>query len=139
MSELVWVAITLALLVALFLVLLASRLQQKIQLQAQQIQTLQRDLRSLCSAAVNVGERLGRIERASSQLSKEQKILSQKQTQSTVKVASADDSSFDQALKLAQKGATVQEMVDICNVTRGEADIIIMMHRLEREGEGAKR
>jgi len=139
MSEWTWIAliVVVALLVVLTFVVLIGRLQQKITLQKQQIQTLQRDLRSLCSAAVNAGERLGQIERASSQLSREQKILSQKQSQSTIRVATADGSSFDQALKLAQKGASAEEMVDICSITRGEADLIAMMHRLEREGEGA--
>ncbi|MDH3354405.1 MAG: DUF2802 domain-containing protein [Chromatiales bacterium] len=139
MIELGGVVIAVVLLVALFFGLLANRLQQKIARQNDQIQTLQRDLRSLCSAAVHVGERLGRIERTSSQLSREQKILSQKQSQTTIKVASADESAFDQALKLAQKGATAEEMADICNVTRGEADLIAMMHRLEKEGEDSTR
>ncbi|MCW8827114.1 MAG: DUF2802 domain-containing protein [Gammaproteobacteria bacterium] len=135
MFELSWISLGLVVLVALYLFYIVGQLRAKIDDRERQIETLQSDLRSLCSAAVNVGERLGRIERESSQLSREQKILSQKQSQATVKVASGDESAFDQALKLAKKGASAEEMAEICNVTRGEADLIAMMHRLESQGE----
>ncbi|HEA26142.1 MAG TPA: DUF2802 domain-containing protein [Ectothiorhodospiraceae bacterium] len=134
MFELSWVngiSVAIAILIAIYLSVLLSRLRKRLNLQQQQIQSLQQDLRSLCSAAVNVGERLGGLERESSQLSREQKVLSQKQNQTTIKVTTAEESSFDQALKLAKKGASAEEMADICNVTRGEADLIAMMHRLE--------
>lgn len=126
-----WVSIAIAVFAAIYLSIVLGQLRKRINLQHQQIQSLQQDLRSLCSAAVNVGERLGGIERESNQLSREQKILSQKQNQSVIKVTTAEESSFDQALKLAKKGASAEEMADICNVTRGEADLIAMMHRLE--------
>lgn len=131
LSWISWGSMAIAIVAVLYLSIALSQLSKRFNLQQQQIKSLQQDLRSLCSAAVNVGERLGGIERASSQLSREQKILSQKQSQTTIKVSTADESSFDQALKLAKKGASAEEMADICNVTRGEADLIAMMHRLE--------
>ena len=134
MFELSWIAITIAIFAVIYLLVITNQWRKRFAVQQQQILSLQHDLRSLCSAAVNVGERLGAIERESSQLSREQKILSQKQSQTTIKVATAEEPSFDQALKLAKKGASAEEIVDICNITRGEADLISMMYRLERAG-----
>lgn len=136
LSSLGLVAIVIVIFVALYFSIVHKGLRKELAQQQQQVQNLQRDLRSLCSAAVNVGERLGGIERESNQLSREQKILSQKQQQSktTVQVASGEESSFDRALKLAKKGASAEEIAEFCNITRGEADLIAMMHRLEGEG-----
>lgn len=127
-------AIVIVVFVAFYFSIVHKRLRKELAHQQLQVQNLQRDLRSLCSAAVNVGERLGGIERESSQLSREQKILSQKQSKTTVQVASTDESSFERASKLAKKGASAEEIAEFCNITRGEADLIAMMHRLEGEG-----
>ena len=137
MFDLSWVSMAIAIFVAIYLFIALGQIRKLVARKEQQIKSLQRDLRSLCSAAVNVGERLERIERESNQLSREQKILSQKQSQSTVKIATAENSSFDHAAKLANKGVSVEEMADICNITLGEAELINMMHRLEQEGDSS--
>jgi hypothetical protein len=44
------------------------------------------------------------------------------------------EASFEQAIKLARKGSSVEELMEICNLSRGEAELIAMMHRLEPGG-----
>ncbi len=137
MLELSGISIAMVIVIALYLSIVLRQWRKKFNLQQQQIKSLQQDLRSLCRAAVNVGERLGGMERESGQLSREQKILSQKQSQKSININTAGESSFDHAFKLAKKGISAEEMSGICNVTRGEADLIAMMHRLEH-GEQSK-
>ena len=94
------------------------------------VQTLQRDLRALCNAAVNVGERLNRAERRLHQLTERQEELGMRQEQ--MGRGEGGDQSYQQAIKLAHKGAGVDELIDVCGLTRGEAGLIAMMHRLDK-------
>jgi hypothetical protein len=42
-----------------------------------------------------------------------------------------DGRAYSQAIKLVQKGASVEELMEVCGLARGEAELIAMMHRLE--------
>jgi hypothetical protein len=40
----------------------------------------------------------------------------------------ADHRSFQVATKMALQGANVEEIVDVCGLTRGEAELVRMLH-----------
>lgn len=92
---------------------------------------MQNDVRSLCNAAVQVGERVNRMEKGMNGLQQRQKELGLLQD----KIASNEphEISFEQAIKLARKGSSVDEIMEICDISRGEAELISMMHRLDPE------
>ncbi|MGL4995905.1 MAG: DUF2802 domain-containing protein [Deefgea sp.] len=40
-----------------------------------------------------------------------------------------DESSYAQAIRLAQKGADAPEVAAVCGISRGEADLIVAIYR----------
>lgn len=120
-----WLAI-LTLLVLLMGVLLAvSLLKLRVvrQLQARQTEVLKSDMRALVSAAIGVGERVHRIEKSLKEVSHRQEVIDQ---------TDPGAQAYQQAIKMAQKGSSIEELIDICGLTRGEAELIAMLHRMER-------
>ncbi len=90
--------------------------------------TMQQDLRALCNAAVTVGDRVNRLELQMREVSTRQEQLGVRQDR--IDSGSGDDRSYDQAIKMAKKGASVEDLVEVCGLARGEAELIAMMHRL---------
>lgn len=128
MAPLLALVIAVIALLGLVLVLLLTRRQARGYVR--QMQTMQNDLRALCNAAVQVGERANRLELNMKLLQQRQKELGVRQEQMVQSEPEAY--SYDQAIKLAQKGTPLEEIMDICNLSRGEAELITMMHRLDR-------
>ena len=91
--------------------------------QATQIDTLKSDMRALVSAAIGVGERVHKIEKSLKEVSHRQEVIDQ---------TDPGAQAYQQAIKMAQKGASIDELIDICGLTRGEAELIAMLHRMER-------
>lgn len=123
-------ALGLAVLALIGILLLSLGLRQQTRGQARQLETMQNDLRALCNAAVQVGERANRLELSMKLLQQRQKELGVRQDQMVQSEPEAR--SYDQAIKLAQKGTPLEEIMDICDLSRGEAELITMMHRLDR-------
>ena len=101
------------------------------QTRAQQIllAATQNDLRALCNAAVNVGERVNRLELSQRKLNRRQDELGHRQEQ----IGSDNNGqSFEQAIKLARKGAGTDELMDVCGLSQGEAELLAMMQRLAK-------
>ncbi|MBD3669941.1 MAG: DUF2802 domain-containing protein [Gammaproteobacteria bacterium] len=115
-------AVTLLLTVAFLL--LVWRLQRLRRRHDEQVQALQSDMRALVSAAIGVGERVHRIEKSLREVSHRQ----EQQLDQT----DPGGQTYQQAIKMAQKGAAAEELIEICGLTRGEADLIAMLHRMER-------
>ena len=113
-----------ALLLALVAILLVLKFRQSQRLSREHIHSLQADMRALVSAAIGVGERVHRIEKSLKEVSHRQ----QEQIDQTDPGAQA----YQQAIKMAQKGASAEELIEICGLTRGEADLIAMLHRMDR-------
>ncbi len=105
------------------------RLQREMDGQHTQVRALQQDLRALCNAAVTVGERIARIEQeVKRQAARQNELGAMKERLESL---DADERSFAQAVKLARKGAGTDELMDICGLSRGEAELIAMMQRLK--------
>ena len=112
----------------LALVLNTRHVQQLMRQQHQSLETVQRDLRALCNAAVQVGARVNQLEQVAKELQQRQRELGLRQEKMIQPEPEARN--FEQAIKLAQKGASVEELMDICGLSRGEAELMSMMHRL---------
>ncbi len=126
--------------VALVLIFLSGRqLHTRLEDQLELTERLRDELRAVSAAGIHMGERIRSNETAQDKL--EEKIqqlthqlthLHEKQVSATT--AAAPASSYEQAVKLAKKGATVDELTEICNITRGEAELVAMMQRYDRNG-----
>jgi hypothetical protein len=89
----------------------------------------QNDLDSLVSTATRQGERVVQLEQEMRRMNETQRELNQRQE----RILQGDgdgERSFDQAIKLARKGASIEEIMEICGLPRGEAELVTMMHRL---------
>lgn len=132
-AELTMVAVILLQAVLLIVVLvLALRMRAMGVQQLKAREALQADLRSLCSAAVQVGQRVHQIESLVKATQRRQKELGVRQEQLEVQ-SDPDERHFDQAIKLAQKGSSVEELMELCAISYGEAELITMMNRLGGE------
>ena len=126
------IAITALVLVGLVIVALmifAMRINAALRAQQQTQTTIQTDLRARCNAAVQMGERVNRNEVELNNLQQRQQELGVRQN--NMVQSEGQEVSFDQAIKMARKGSSVEELMEICSLSRGEAELIAMMHRLD--------
>lgn len=123
-------AIALAVIGAVGVLLATLRQRRYLAEQSGRLDSLQSDLRALCNAAVQVGERVNRLEQAARQLEQRQQELGVRQD--NMVLTEPEERAYEQAIRLAQKGTPLEEIMDICDLSRGEAELITMMHRLDR-------
>lgn len=86
--------------------------------------TLQSDVRALVSAAVGVGEKIFHFEKQMKQIVERQDQLD---------LTDSSSQPYQQAIKMSQKGASVSELIEICGLTRGEAELIAILHRMDNQ------
>lgn len=92
------------------------------------LRSLQNDLRALCNAAVGMGDRVNQMERRLRQVAERQEALGLRQDQ--LNQEDPEARSYTQAIKMAHKGAAVDDLIEVCGLSRGEAELVAMMHRL---------
>ncbi len=110
----------LAVVVSFFLLWrLSARLHQ------QQIRhnDLRKQMRALTSAALGMGERVLEMERR-------QKHLSERQEQ--VHIYESANQPYEQAIRMAEHGASIEDLVESCGVSENEAHLIDLMSRLDK-------
>lgn len=95
------------------------------------LRSLQNDLRALCNAAVGMGDRVNQMERRLRQVAERQEALGLRQEQ--LNQEDPEARSYTQAIKMAHKGAAVDDLIEVCGLSRGEAELVAMMHRLGKE------
>ncbi len=124
--------------VVLIMSLSSFRRQRKLQQQQSlSMQSLQRDLRALANAAVGVGGRVLEIERNQRKrptivTSQEQPKIQPAMTTAPVEYYSSVNQPYEQAISMAQTGASVEDIVNVCGLSKSEADLVCMMHRLDK-------
>jgi len=98
---------------------------------AQQVRldSVQSDLRALCNAMMSLAQRQGLVEQQLGQVAARQEELGLRQEQHD----DPDARSYEQATKLLRKGASVEELMEICGISRGEAELLTMMGRLDSD------
>lgn len=121
--------------VVLIVSLVSIKRQRKLQeLQALSMQSLQRDLRALANAAVGVGGRVLEIER--NQRKQPSVVTTHEQpvaaTSAPVEFYNTSNQPYEQAIHMAQTGASVSDIVNVCGLSKSEADLVSMMHRLDK-------
>lgn len=87
---------------------------------SERIHQLEQELGALCNASVGAGEHVLRLEQQM------QRII---ERQNGLEMRSAGDRPYNQASQLVNRGANIDELVDSCGLTRGEAELLVMMQR----------
>lgn len=77
------------------------------------------DLAAFEKAAIRVGEQLIRLE---------QKVRGVMDRQDQLEMWTSGSRPYSQAIQLVQRGASVDELMSMCSLTRGEAELICMLH-----------
>lgn len=98
--------------------------QCNIQLQEQhkQLHKLENDLRALSAGAVGVDQRIGRLEQRARRIRERQEQLEMRD----------NSRPYDQAIRMVHKGTNVEEIMAVCELSRGEAELIQMMHSMDK-------
>ena len=101
--------------------------------QSLSMQALQRDLRALANAAVGVGGRVLEIERH--QRKRPVIVTSQEPVQAAtapIEFYNSSSQPYEQAIRMVQTGASVDDIVNVCGLSKSEAELVSMMHRLDK-------
>ncbi len=114
---------------AVFLVLgLATlRLLKLYQIQAGRIQTLQNQLSALCEGATGTDDRILRFE---------QTLAKIRDHQHSIDLSANSQPAYDHAIRLARKGAGIEQLIDNCNLSDEEAHLINRLHGRQANHSG---
>ena len=90
-------------------------------LRSREDQTLRQrdDFAAMCKASVGAGDHLVRLE---------QQVRRLIERQDQIEMRTASDRPYTQAIQMVQHGADVDELIAKCGLTRGEAELIAMLH-----------
>ncbi|VAW93000.1 hypothetical protein MNBD_GAMMA22-572 [hydrothermal vent metagenome] len=118
--------VTSLLLISVLLLFIVKTKKQQIRDQ-HDLSELKRDLRALTSAALGVGERVLKVER--------QQNNNEVKFDNVNKLSHNNDVSYEHAIHLVQKGVKVNQLVDSCGLSQGEADLVSLLHRIDSIGK----
>ncbi len=96
-----------------------KQLKQFVSLQQKQLKDLSHELNTMTSAAHGVGKRI-------TQLAGQIRELDDRQEEFDLKDQGSH--SMQQAIALVHKGASVEELIENCEMSHGEAELLIMVH-----------
>lgn len=96
-----------------------KRAQDEQQRLCKQVEMLQTDVAALCAGARGVGSHLGRIERHLMRLVERQDQLETREV---------THREYDHAVRLVQRGAGVEELLEQCHMQRAEAELLLRLH-----------
>ena len=94
-------------------------MKDAVQLQKQQIETLKNDVRALFSGAVGGDLRLHKLEARSRRITERQEQID---------ITKQTERPYEQAIRMVHQGSKVEDIMAVCHLSKGEADLIIMMH-----------
>lgn len=100
------------------------RLYKLNQQQTAKITSLQGQLAVLCAGAVGTDERIIRFEQTLHQL---------KEQQHTLDLGINTQQGYDHAIRLARKGASINQLIDNCNLSDEEAHLISRLHSSDHQ------
>ena len=105
--------------VVLTTVLMARRQRRRVAASEVALQTLRNDLAAMCASVNGFGERLVRIE---------QQLRSVADRQDQLELRPGGERSYAHAIRMVQKGTSVEELVSSCGINRGEAELLLRVH-----------
>ena len=85
------------------------------------LQILKNDIRALCDGSISMEEY---------KLNTEQKLRRLAERQEQADFRGPVTSTYNHAIKLVQKGVSIDELMATCGLVRGEAELLIRLHRL---------
>jgi len=105
--------------ISIILLTISSRLFKINRDQADKIAGLQNQLSVLCVGAIGTDERI---------LQFEQRLTKIKEHQNSLDLGMNAQHSYDHAIRLARKGAGINQLIDSCNLSDEEAHLIRRLH-----------
>ena len=113
-----------ALAVALFAVFAAQgrskNLKRRVDAVEEGLRQIHDQFQGLSAGAVGQGQQLIRMEQALGRLRERLKEVAERET---------GGEAFNQAIRMARKGATANEIMENCSLSQVEADLVILLHR----------
>ena len=85
-----------------------------------QLQRIQDDISSIYAETRKLGNKVTAAEKRLERLA---------ECQNSIEIRGTDIRTFRQAVALARKGTPLEELMSTCNLTRGEAELIVVLHR----------
>lgn len=110
--------------VAIALVL-HRRLRLRLQACEAALRALRTDFAALSTANTGVGKELGQLE---------QHVRRIAERQDQFELRSGGDRPYAQAIRMVQNGAGIKDLMSTCALTRGEAELLVMLHGMKRAG-----
>jgi len=86
----------------------------------ERLQQIEQEIGALCSASMGAGEHVIRLEQQVQRI-----VERQNQLDMRVNV----ERPYSRATQLVTRGADIDELVETCGLTRGEAELLVMMQR----------
>jgi hypothetical protein len=86
----------------------------------ERVHLLEQELGALCSASVGAGEHLVKME---------QQVRRITERQDQLEMRAGAERPYSRASELVNRGAGIDELVERCGLTRGEAELLVMMQR----------
>lgn len=96
-----------------------SRLQEEAANFRHRLTQLENNLGALCTASTGEGEHIVRLEQ-------QMRGLAERQDDLELRVSA--EQPYERATQLAQEGASVDDIVNGCGLSRAEAELVIMLH-----------
>lgn len=99
--------------------LATMRLLKLYKLQSEHIRMLQNQLSALCEGAAGTDDRILRFEQTLSRI---------RDHQHAIDLSTNSQPAYDHAIRLARKGAGIEQLIDNCNLSDEEAHLISRLH-----------
>lgn len=83
------------------------------------LRQIHEDMRALCAGSAAVGTHLAALDQRLQRLAEQQR---------TLELREPGGQSYGFAIRLAQQGASVEELMENCGMSRGEAELLLRLH-----------
>jgi hypothetical protein len=100
-------------------------LTRRLARQRERLHGLRADVESLCAGAAGVDERQNRLERGLRRVGGKLEL---------VELRDPGERPYTQAIRMVHRGAGSEELVRNCGLARGEAELIAILHRVDKAG-----
>jgi hypothetical protein len=87
------------------------------------VSRIHKDIHALCAGAINMGKHVDALE---------QRIRRLAERQDQLELRDPLEQTYAHAIRLAQKGVDVNELVENCGLARGEAELLLRVHRVQQ-------
>jgi hypothetical protein len=94
----------------------------KMRQQEAMMRRLQSDVHALCAGAINMGNYMSALE---------QKLRRLTERQDQLDLRDPMHQTYAHAIRLAQQGADVNDLVENCGLAQGEAELLLRVHRVQ--------